>query len=193
MDAKLRIDITQGILEVEGSEKLVNEIYRDFKENISRNLHIDGLERPSQQTPASKFEKEGGSVVKKKRRIATGIKLPSLATSLDLLGKGKGKSLKEFIDPFLTPKSAMEWNLLFVYFLQKILETPAIGIDQIYTCYKHLNVKPPTNLYQSIIDTAHRKGSINTDSLDSISITMVGENLVDHEMPRKVKANGNTI
>ena len=194
MDAKLRIDLTQGILEVEGSEKFVSEIYQDFKENLSLKLQVKNLATPSHPLNSTHPEKTNVSIErsKKKRKVSSGVKTPSLAKDLDLLGKDKGVSLKAFIASYLTPKSAMEWNLLFVYYLQKILEIPAVGIDQIYTCYKHLSVKSPNNLYQSLLDTAHRKGSINTDSVDSITITMVGENLVEHEMPRKDQSNGNS-
>jgi hypothetical protein len=62
---------------------------------------------------------------------------------------------------------------------------PAIGVDEVYTCYKHLGEKPPTILNQSLKDTASRKGSIDTSSLDAITVTMTGENLVEHDMPRK--------
>jgi hypothetical protein len=191
MDAKLRIDLSQGILEVEGSEKFVSEVYQDFKENLSRKFQVKSVTPPPPSHQNIPTEKSTGQS-RKKHKVSSGIKMPSLVKDLDLLGKDKGESLKTFISSYVAPKSAMEWNVLFVYYLQKILGIPAVGIDHIYTCYKHLNEKPPNNLYQSLIDTAHRKGSINTDSVDSITVTMVGENLVEHEMPRKDKSTGNS-
>jgi hypothetical protein len=191
MDAKLRIDISQGILEVEGSEIFVSKIYQDFKENLARKFQVNSVATPPPSHQQIPTEKSTGQS-KKKRKVSSGIKTPSLAKDLDLLGKDKGVSLKTYISSYVAPKSAMEWNVLFVYYLQKILEIPAVGIDHIYTCYKHLNVKPPNNLYQSLVDTAHRKGSINTDSVDSITVTMVGENLIEHEIPRIDQSNGNS-
>jgi len=186
MDAKLKIDLSQGVLEVEGSENLVNEIYQDFKQNLLLNLQASSsitTQTPS-ETSGIKKQSAPARSSKKKRKASSKTKTPALVKDLDLLGKGKAESLKTFVAPY-EPKSAREWNLLFVYYLQKILEVPAIGTDHIYTCYKHVTVKPPTNLYQSLLNTAHRNGSINTASVDSITVTIVGENFVEHEMPRK--------
>jgi len=191
MDAKLRIDLSQGILDVEGTEKFVSEIYHDFKENLSHKFQVKSVSTPPPLNQHIPTEKSIGQS-KKKHKFSSGIKTPSLAKDLDLLGKDKGVSLKTFISSYVAPKSAMEWNVLFVYYLQKMLGIPSVGIDHIYTCYKHLNEKTPKNLYQSLINTAHRKGSINTDSIDSITVTMVGENLVEHEMPRKDQSTENS-
>lgn len=183
MDAKLRIDLSQGILEVEGSEKFVDIIYQDFKQNLLSKTSLIPSATPNMPSKFRATQKHKGSVEHSKKKSAVTTKTPSLVKDLDLLGKGKAQSLKTFVGVY-TPKSAMEWNLLFVYYLQKILEVDAIGVDHIYTCYKHVNIKSPTHLYQSLVNTAHKKGSINTTSVDAITVTIVGENSVEHEMPK---------
>jgi len=188
MDAKLKIDLTQGILEVEGSEKLVIEIYNDFKQNLSLKLQVRDSHAPSLSVNGKKENTKDQSKeqIKPKHKSSSTIKTPSLVKDLDLLGKGKASSLKDFVNSY-SPKSGMEWNLLFVYYLQKILEISAISINHVYTCYKHVNTKSPNNIYQSLIDTARRKGYINTDSIDAITVTIVGENYAEHDMARKEK------
>lgn len=183
MDAKLKIDLAQGILEVEGSEKFVEVIYQDFKQNLLLKAASDSTLNKKPKPAELEKQNGDGEHNKKKKKTASAQKMPVLVKDLDLLGKGKLKSLKDFVNTY-TPKAAMEWNLLFVYYLQKILEIEGIGIDHIYTCYKHVNIKPPTQIYQSLIDTARKKGSINTDSMESIKVTISGENLVEHEMQK---------
>jgi hypothetical protein len=187
MDAKIRIDIVNGVFEVEGSEKFVIEVYKEYKDNFSRQMQQKTINDSLYPPPPAKTKKEHNSSESnsRKRKAPTGSKIPIFVKDLDFLGKGKGSSLKEFIASYIKPNSAMEWNLLFVYYLQKIMIISPFGIDHIYTCYKYLSVKPPNNLYQSLKDTARTKGSINAETIDAITVTMVGENLVDHEMPRK--------
>ena len=44
-DTKIRIDLSQGIIEAEGSEKFVLSIYSDFKEKIQAKLRTIQLGR----------------------------------------------------------------------------------------------------------------------------------------------------
>lgn len=103
-----------------------------------------------------------------------GIKSYILIKELDLSPKNK-ESLKDFISKH-TPANGQMYNLCFVYYLQTVLELQGITPNHIYTCYKNLNVKFPSNIYQSIADTSKRKGWINTSNMNDITITTLGEN-----------------
>lgn len=104
----------------------------------------------------------------------------SLVTDIDFIPKGKD-SLKDFIKKY-TPSNSQTYNTLFVYYLRTILKLQNIGENHIYTCYKHIGVKFPNNLYQSLVDTARRKGWIDTSSIKDIKLTTSGENAVEHEL-----------
>lgn len=107
------------------------------------------------------------------------IKSYSLITSLNLVSNGK-ESLKDFYAKYHT-KSNFNKNIVILYYLTKIAEEGNIGINHIYTCYKHLSQKVP-NIYQSLLDTKNRKGWIDTSNTDDLKVTIAGENYIEHEI-----------
>jgi hypothetical protein len=53
MTTKLKIDLTQGVLEVEGSETFVKTIYTDFKNHFINENHVSTTETPSEESPSN--------------------------------------------------------------------------------------------------------------------------------------------
>ena len=101
---------------------------------------------------------------------------------MDLSPSGKN-SLKNFIVNY-NLSSGAEYNVVFVYYLEKIIKERNTGVNHIYTCYKELGVKYPSNLRQSVIDTKQRKGWLDTSSTNDIKLTAVGENAVEHNLKK---------
>lgn len=93
------------------------------------------------------------------------------------------KSLIDFCKEH-SPKNNFEHNLLFVYYLEKILNEKPINIECLYTCYKEVGQKVPKNLYQSIIDTKKNKGWIESSDMGNIFVSVIGENYVEHDMKK---------
>ena len=54
MSTKLKIDLTQGLLEVEGSESFVKIIYNDFKTHFAGIEAVDNDLKPPRRTRRSK-------------------------------------------------------------------------------------------------------------------------------------------
>lgn len=107
--------------------------------------------------------------------------------NLNFNPKGK-ESLLEFLSKNKsdeTRMSSLRYNLLFVYYLEKILEEKNIGLDHVNTCYRHAKVVVPKNLYQSIIDTKSRYGWINTTEMNDLKVNVSGENAVIHGFENK--------
>ena len=185
MNAKLKIDLKQGLVEVEGTEEFVAKIYSDFKDRLSKQP------APSALTPTPTDEAtEAKPTEVEKKRSSPGKnkgKAPTFVKDLNLQEHGQQPSLKDFIAPFAA-KSASSWNLLFVYYLVKNQRAKPITLDHVYTCYKAVGAKPPSAFYQSLIDTANKKGWLNTDNIDDISLSLIGENHVDHDFPKTEKA-----
>lgn len=157
--ARIKIDIKNGIFEAEGDEQFIKELYRDYQSEKSAKTISRVLKKQD-----NAFEKESYSIVK------------DINLSMDRT------TLKQF---YLekNPKSALERNVIFVYYLQKISKIEKIAIGHIYTCYKDLNIKPPAKLRQSLADTASKKGWLDTQSMNAIKITLKGENFIEHELP----------
>lgn len=189
MDAKLKIDLRQGTIEVEGTQEFVSQIYADFKERLATTAPDVKLDDPQ---PTSNRSGEVKDQTERKR-VSTPPKprtggLPTLVKDLNLAARGTEPSLKDFCGRYAA-SSAKDWNLLFVYFLSKFGRATAVSQDHIYTCYKTVGIKPPAAFSQSMFDTANKKGWIDTKSLADIKLTIVGENYVDHDFPKKEAAS----
>jgi len=187
--AKLRIDLQSGILEVEGEESLVKQVYDDFKERITELIQLKQLQEPgttglqgtpvSTSLPKSKKVRQEKSAGKRKESY-------SIVKDLDFAPKNGVPSLKDFFAS-KSPSAAREINAVIVYYLQKVAGIQGISVDHVYTCYKHLGERVPGAFRQSLFDTASKKGWIDTKSLDNITVTTLGENLVEHELPKTSK------
>jgi hypothetical protein len=116
------------------------------------------------------------------KKISSNPSSYTIVGSLDLSPSGKN-SLKNFIVNY-NLSSGAEYNVVFVYYLEKIIKERNIGVNHIYTCYKELGVKYPSNLRQSVIDTKQRKGWLDTSSTNDIKLTAVGENAVEHNLKK---------
>jgi hypothetical protein len=185
----LKIDLRNGLLEVEGEETFVREIYQNHKESIMKKIDLpkkenrlcDELDSISLPTENVLGKKENIKKVASKRKGKESYKI---IKDLDLATKNNRESLKEFYSK-KSPANAMEKNTVFVFYLQNKLGIQEISLNHIYTCYVNLNERIPKALRQSLIDTSARKGWINTESLEKITITVHGENLVNHDLPNQ--------
>jgi len=106
----------------------------------------------------------------------------NLITSLNLAPKDK-KSLKDFFKEY-NAKSNFEYNIVILTYLITEIHENNVGVNHLYTCYKHLGLKVP-NIKQSLVDTKKRKGWIDSSNSEDLKITVSGENFMDHEIEKK--------
>lgn len=191
---KLKIDLKTGVLEVEGEEAFVKEVYQDYKDRLSSvgDFSSDNQVEDTQDDKVSSqnSEQKKTKIPKKKNAKAKdGNKRKesySLVTNLDLLDKDNKKALKDFYTE-KAPSNAMEKNAVFVYYLQKEAKITTITVNHVYTCYKHMSVPVPGAFRQSLADTSSKKGWIDTKSMENITIPTLGENFVEHGLGKKKK------
>lgn len=160
--AKLKIDVANKLIEIEGSETFIRETYNKSQplfENDHQNIENRII---SKRQHKNGIFKESYSIVKN-------------------LNLAQPQSLIEFYNSKKTP-SALEKNTIFVYYLEKIAGIKNINLNHIYTCYKELNEKMPKALKQSIADTSSKKGWLETKKMTDIKITTRGESLVEHDL-----------
>jgi len=159
---------------------IIEESLEEHKDNLI-NSHKTLVSQPN--IPK---QKEGSSTkaIRNKKKGRSKNLIPKIIGELDLSAnpESQKESLKEFFSRKL-PKTAFEKNALFVFYLSETLEEKPITIDHIYTCYKAVETKIPTAFKQSLVDTSHKKGWIDTSSIEDISITIAGENLI-RELPK---------
>jgi len=121
---------------------------------------------------------------KKKKKPSISVQVPQLIKDLDLSGGDDKPSLREFYGRYST-KNYKEKNLIFCYYLQNIINHTPITINHVFTCYRNIiGTKVPGNIYQSLKDTAHQKGWIDTSSLKNITVPVAGINYLEHDMAK---------
>ncbi len=176
---RIRIDLTQGTIEAEGTEEFVLSIYTDFKEQIQQ-THLKHRSQ-TKTIGRTQPDKQAGKSAKK-RKANTGKTAPKIVKDLDLSGKGKKSNLKDFYEQY-SAKSNFEKNLVFCYYLQQVIEHTPITVDHVFTCYRHIKgIKSPMALAQSLLDTSHHKGWIDTSSLEDIKVPIAGINYLEHDL-----------
>lgn len=187
---KLRIDFQAGILEVEGEEEFVKLVYQDYKDKVNAHLIAPIKASPVAQHKKNQSNKDTNrDTDRKPTKLKNKSKESySIVKDLDLSSKGGKQSLREFYKEKLPEgaTSAMECNSVFVYFLQKIATITNITLSHVYSCYKDVGARVPTALRQSLLDTSHRKGWVDTSSFENLAITTAGENYVEQDLPKAV-------
>jgi hypothetical protein len=181
MTTKIRIDLSQGIIEAEGSEEFVRSIYGDLK------ARLDAM--PTAPQPSAKDIKGGTTPPVRPTREKTrrSSYTPKIVKDLDLSGKNGNESLKAFFGKYEAATN-FERNLIFVYYLRQICERSPVKMDDVFTCYRTVGIKAPEDLYSSLFDTARHKGWVEVRSAEDVDITVPGINHLEHDLPKK-KAN----
>lgn len=175
MITKIRIDISSGIVEAEGSEPFVKAIYDDFKDRLSKNASRAGKKPEGHMKAATATATKPRSSGK-----GSGNKV---VDDLDLHGDAKTTTLRDFFSSY-SPRTNLERSLLFVYYLVQIRKIENVSVNYVYTCYRHISgLKVPGNLKQNIYDAGH-KGWLVTKSLDDLSVAVAGINHVEHDLPK---------
>ncbi len=108
----------------------------------------------------------------------------SVVKDLNLRTSGDTPSLRDFCKP-KAPNGFAEHNAVFVYYLAKCKEITPVSASHVYTCYKDISQRVPGAFQQSLNDTARRQGWIDMSDPGDIRVTTVGENFVEHDLPRK--------
>lgn len=182
-NTKLHINLQQGVLEVEGQEAFVREIYAEFKDQLVKasSTSSSGSSQKLNTGVTSKAKPaniNGGSSSKKRKRGKTDE--PKVDKDLDLSGVNNISSLKDFYAQY-SPKSNMEKNVVFIQYLKEQMEIEGVSLDHVWTCYYHMNMKYPGNPQQSLYDTS-AKGWVNVPSLEELSVSIHGKNWLREQL-----------
>lgn len=188
MPTKLHLNIAQGVIEVEGDEVLVRQVYEDFKSgllgrgkpNSEDGIKVkneSGSERVKKRGRSPRRTPKSGDAGKSKVEYA-----PSFKKDLDL------SKLERFYDQY-DPKNHSEKILIFAVFLRDGLKIVPCTADDIFTCYTNLKSKTkiPQAFVQALRDADGRQKLINFVSPNEINIPISGENHFQHKL-QKAKA-----
>jgi len=123
--------------------------------------------------------KEEKSKTQQKKVRSPVVKDPTYLSDFDFRPLGKD-ALKDFFGKY-KPKSNLENNLIFVYYLQEILRESPVTMSHIYSCYRHIGIKIPS-FPQTLVDTKGVKGWIEYPNYNDVKVTRAGINYMEHEM-----------
>ena len=206
MTTKLKIDLTQGILEVEGSETFVKAIYSDFK------VHFIGDEagemlgsktrrgrpratktKPEQKSIPPAVEPNSSSRPVEQPESEVGVETELTRSAHRFLedlpltaGEGRG-SLVEFMD-LKFPITNEERNLVFLYYMQHILKIKPITADHVDTSYRAAKIRVPLNLESSLEATVNQRRRIKQTKTGRLSATPSGKLYVEKQLPKNLKS-----
>jgi len=193
MSAKLHINISQGMIDVEGDPDFVREIYADFREHLLAAPGLPQLSTPLQDAPDA-ASAEVLQKSKARRRATTRKKAGPQGDVAGAVVVADSPRLDKSLDTSKLPsyyqqfeaKNNPEKILVFLRFLIDQLGVNAPNTDQVYTCYERADERIPKVFSQAFRDASGRKfGYIDYNSATDIRITTHGNNYFKFELKRK--------
>lgn len=214
MTTRLKIDLSEGILEVEGTEAFVTAIYNDFKAHFVGEDTVDDLFRPTKIKHGR--SSKSAKAAKPKPKPAPAEKAPPVEAPAPEPEapapvpepaapaperEAPPKPVYKFLDdldlsgnngqPSLVefmdakfPFTNEERNLVFVHYLQNIRKIKPVTVDHIYTCYRAAKIRAPINIETSLHMSANW---INISKAGNITVSAAGKRYVENQLPKKIK------
>jgi hypothetical protein len=178
---KAKITTTLGTFEFEGSEEFVEKQIGkviQLEETASHSRSSGGSD--GKQKPAGK---SAGNANPTKRSAGEQPKmLPNLIS-----GKEKLDSLRQFYDA-KHPTNHMEIFAVLTYWLKSDLKMADVSIDEMWTLYKVLQIRPPKVLIQTFRDGKSKKAFFDVlTSNGRYFLTSYGETFVEHDLPKQIE------
>ena len=190
MQIKLHINITEGVIDVEGDSDLVRQVYSDFKERLLKGLaDVPTPKSESGQAAsgrAARSRRTGSSKNSSSGRKAASEDGSSVSADAPKLDKDLDTSTLAAFYRDIEARNHPEKILVFLTFLTEKLEIGAPNTDQVYTCYKAAGERLPKAFGQAFRDTSgSRFGYINYKSPTDLTITLNGQNHFKLDIKRK--------
>ena len=203
-EAKFKIDVKQGIVELEGSENFVDKHLDKFEEiftsaikqtvtqsiihsitgdnNVSAALQQQNSEKKSDISKLELVKANNNS--NNKHATKQSPSLPPIP--VDLKANGNKVGLREFYAE-KNPANHYEKTVVFVYYLTKINKQTEIKYGEILSCYEEVNEKKPS-ITDIIKNSIRYKGWLAQGS-DKFTtrLTISGENFVKFDLPQQKK------
>lgn len=134
------------------------------------------IEKTIKNNPKIPKKRKGG---KKSNHTVSQVK------DLNLKPDGK-KSFKDFVQN-KAPESISEKCAIAVYYLKNEIGLEEVTPNHVFTCFKNVNWRPPSDLYLSLAYTSSEKAWLDTSDMMNIQMTPNGDNTVEFDLPKKQK------
>jgi hypothetical protein len=164
-------------------------VQRDVLASLLANLKRDSVAPPDSSPakfdhPNTKGERRATTKVRKRENSATPKSAAGIDRDLNLRPVGK-QSFADFV-ALKQPSSNQDKFAVVVYYLEQILEVPAISVVQVRTVFRLAEGwREPADVDTALRVTAVRKATIDTSDMENIRTTAQGRNFVEHDLPAK--------
>ncbi len=136
-----------------------------------------------QGTPAPASGRPGKSESRAKGKPKSKPKTPiTVVKDLNLKPQGN-KSFREFAQE-KNPGNLFEKCTVAVQYLRAVLGSEDVGAGHVLTCFRDIGWRVPSDLANTLQQTASRGGFLDTSDMSDIKVTARGENLVEYDLPR---------
>lgn len=192
MTTKLHIDMSHGVISIEGDPDLVRELYKDFKDHL-----VTGMPRLNPQDQAQTSSEISTSRAEPEKKPKAKARASSKKKN-DAVGSGSGANpsapkLDKQVDTSLLPafygqyepKNNSEKILIFSkYLVDKGIEEP--NTDRIYTLFKKTGERIPKAFAQAFHDAGSKHGFIDFNGQGgTVKVTIAGENHFNYDLKKK--------
>lgn len=135
----------------------------------------------STRRKAAARKKPAGDKAKAKRRAG----ITAVAKDMSLRPKGKTPFVEFAAEK--DPRNHQEKQAVAVAWMKEEAGVAAITIAHVNACYVGANWPRPTDLENSLQQTASKKGWLDTGDMDDIKLSVPGEDFVRHDLPKAAK------
>ena len=171
VNVKAKISTSAGTFEFEGSEEFIEK-------QIAAVLAIVPQQPTAVQTQKKTVKQSSGT----KQSSSKSVTQPRMLATL-LSSKDEIDSLRAYFDE-KRPFTHIGTFAVLTLWLRNNKGMKDSSVDEIWTLYKVLNMRPPKSLIQTFRDGKSKKSFFeSSDQSGRYFITSYGETFVDHDLP----------
>jgi hypothetical protein len=176
IDALKKIDeILSNVTDKEALKRIILWMSDKYSKDLLKRdeILIDNTPKRSSKTKPTKG-KTAKSSTKAKSTFSVvknlNLKPADQDSFLDFAGNKKPTSHKQKI-------------VVCIYYLKNLIRIEEARLDHVYTCYKVAKWRLPTNL-RNMMAQAATEGWLDIKNSENIEMTTLGDNLVEHDLPK---------
>lgn len=199
-EAKFKIDVKEGIVELEGKENFVDkhldkfeEIFKSaIKETMAQGFEYNTTDVSAlpQQDIEKSFDMSRSELTKIRNNTKHTTKQSIPLIPVDLKANEKKIALREFYSD-KRPVNHYEKTAVFVYYITKLNKQIEVKYGEILSCYEEVDEKKPS-ITDIIKNSIRYKGWLEWGS-DKFTtrLTIAGENFVKFDLPKQKRSQLN--
>ena len=186
-DAKAKINVKEGIVELEGSEAFVKEYLNEFKILLTQSRVeasvIQSHNNPTVSKEAEQIKSKPQKKIASKKKSAPTV----VSERFEIHGDAQRQSLEDFLAEKNPGKANGEKIVCIGFYITEILKIPVFTEGNIEYAYKMLKYSRPNHLHQIMLNTKSENEWFEQDSEISTSwkLTRSGEIFVSESLPKK--------